>query len=671
MHRADKRAELAAFLGFVLQAFFFGLLLILFKVNNSGATFAESWHFLAGAGIWILVFIELYQRRLAWQQRTEVEELERQRLQQIGGTQSVFEQIRVDEELPMEKRLVLIEKWFIRIFSILIAALMGFFAVRLFPQWMPMAWVVDAAQMPVRNQGATLIIAAVVSLICFLASRYTLGLSRAKGCRVLRAGANYLMGNALACFALAIVLILSYYEISMPERILAMVIPAVMCLLVLEIILNLVLDMYRPRVTGEENRPSYESRLLGLFCEPEGVMRSIAHTIDYQFGFKVSETWFYRLLQDAIVPLILFGAVTLYLMSMVVIVRPGEQAIVSRFGKKPTKVLNEGSHGKLPWPIDTVTIYKVNDVRQKVIGFSGESSVFDVSIKDPILWTKKHVTGNEFQLLVASKEIESSKLDNKGKTELNDAIATQPAGSEQEEHGKLSPVNIISGSVVLDYQIKPSENGEGLLDFVTNYANPENVLESIAYRQLTQYVASVDPMAIMTTERNTATEYLRKSIQAELDQRKTGIHLIQVGLVGLHPAVEIASAFEAAINARQERETLIWTALGDANVKIPQAKAIATETLSDAESNRYGKVIVEKAKAGRFEAQLMSYTISPEVYFLRNYLDMLVESTPGVRKYILATDTPDKLYLEVDDKEKLSSGLLGLGDELINQSENK
>lgn len=148
MHRADKRSELAAVVGFTLQAFLFGLFLILFMVNNSVATFAESWHFLAGAGIWFLIFIELYQQRLAWQQRVEVEELERQRLQRIGGTESVFEQMRVDEELPMEQRLKLVKKWFIPIFSIITSVLLLLFAVRLLPGWLPMQWVNDAMETP-------------------------------------------------------------------------------------------------------------------------------------------------------------------------------------------------------------------------------------------------------------------------------------------------------------------------------------------------------------------------------------------------------------------------------------------------------------------------------------------------------------------------------------------
>jgi membrane protease subunit HflK len=659
MHRADKRSELAAVVGFTLQAFLFGLFLILFMVNNSVATFAESWHFLAGAGIWFLIFIELYQQRLAWQQRVEVEELERQRLQRIGGTESVFEQMRVDEELPMEQRLKLVKKWFIPIFSIITSGLLLLFAVRLLPGWLPMQWVNDAMETPLRNQASTLIVVAGVGLVCFWTSRYCLGLSRTSGWRLMRAGANYMMGNAIMCLALAVVLGLSYYDIKMPERVLARVIPVLMSLLAIEIILNLILDMYRPRITGEEYRPSYESRFLGLFCEPEGVVRSIAHTIDYQFGFKVSETWFYQLLQQAIFPLILFGFITLYLFSVVVIVRPGEQAIVSRFGSKPQKTLNEGAHLKMPWPIETATLYKIDEVRQKYIGFSGDSSIFDPNKNEPVLWTVKHVTGDEFQLLVASKELGEDPEATEETTGL--AATTQPGESNNRN---LSPVNIISGTVVLDYQIRSDENGEGLLNYVTNFENPDAVLESIAYRQLTQYVASVDPMALMTSERDKATAWLHQSIQAELDKQDSGLTIIRVGMVGLHPPVEIAGTYEQAINARQERETMIWMARGMANARVPMARAFEGETLSKAEAKRYGKIVVEQANAERFGNQLESYTFAPDVFYLRNFLDVLIESTANVRKYILATNNASKLYLEVDDKEKISSGLLGLGEEL-------
>lgn len=549
MHRVDKRSEFAAILGLLLQLLLFGLFLILFKSNNSPATLAESWHLLAGVGIWILIFVELYQKRLATQQRNEVEDLERQRLGRVGGSQSVFQAVNPDEELPMEHRLKILKRWFVPIISLITAGLLVFFAARVTSGWWPMTWFSDAMESSLRNQLGSLSIIVGAALACFLVSRYCLGLSKAPGWRILRAGANYTMGNALVCAALAIVLALSNYGADVPERILAKIIPLVMVILAVEIILNLILDIYRPRMPEQERRPSYESRLLGLFCEPEGVMRSIAQTIDYQFGFKVSETWFYKLLQEAIIPLVLFALVTLYLFSIVVIVRPGQQVVVLRFSQKPKYVVKEGLHAKWPWPIDVAQIYPIKEIKQLQIGFTGESNWFNEENKNkPILWTVKHVTGDELQLLVASKNL---------KRGLRRSVKASKTVQDHQAEGKsnrsLSPVSILAGALIIHYNIKD----DGLLDYISNYQNPDVILESLAYRQWTKYMASVDPMGVMTNRREKLTARLEKAIQSELDKDRSGIKLIKVAIVGIHPPVEIANAFEAAINARQERETLI------------------------------------------------------------------------------------------------------------------
>ena len=65
-------------------------------------------------------------------------------------------------------------------------------------------------------------------------------------------------------------------------------------LVALETLIQLVLEIYRPRVKGKIERPLYESRLVGLLGQPEGLITTAAQALDYQFGFKVSETWFYR-----------------------------------------------------------------------------------------------------------------------------------------------------------------------------------------------------------------------------------------------------------------------------------------------------------------------------------------------------------------------------------------
>ena len=67
-----------------------------------------------------------------------------------------------------------------------------------------------------------------------------------------------------------------------------------------ETLVQLVLEIYRPRVKGKVERPLYESRLVGLLGQPEGLITTAAQALDYQFGFKVSETWFYRFFERAL-----------------------------------------------------------------------------------------------------------------------------------------------------------------------------------------------------------------------------------------------------------------------------------------------------------------------------------------------------------------------------------
>lgn len=96
---------------------------------------------------------------------------------------------------------------------------------------------------------------------------------------------------------------------------------------------------------------------------------------------------------------------------------------------------------------------------------------------------------------------------------------------------------------------------------------------------------------------------------------------------------------------------------------------MAGETLFSADADKYSKVIVEKAKANRFTAQLLSYDIAPNIFFLRHYLDVIIESTPKIRKFVLAVKNPKKILLIVDDKKKIPAGLLGLGEGISGEVE--
>ena len=139
----------------------------------------------------------------------------------------------------------------------------------------------------------------------------------------------------------------------------AHVLCGLLALVALETLIQLVLEIYRPRVKGKVERPLYESRLVGLLGQPEGLITTAAQALDYQFGFKVSETWFYRFFERALGWLLLLQVGALVLSTCVVFIEAGEQGLLEHFGRlvESRSPLGPGAHLKWPWPIDRVYRY--------------------------------------------------------------------------------------------------------------------------------------------------------------------------------------------------------------------------------------------------------------------------------------------------------------------------
>src|SRR6185369_8816727 len=208
------------------------------------------------------------------------------------------------------------------------------------------------------------------ALVLFLLGKYSAGIARLEGQRLLRPGASYLLLGAYLCFV--VVASVAAVEAGFPRVDLyaARALCVLLALNALETMVNLVLEIYRPRVKGQQARLLYESRLVGLLSQPEGLITTAAQALDYQFGFKVSETWFYRFLEKALAWLILIQFVVLVLSSSFVFIGPGEQGLVERFGRPLASVnpLPPGPHLKMPWPIDRLYRYRTQEIQTFEIG---------------------------------------------------------------------------------------------------------------------------------------------------------------------------------------------------------------------------------------------------------------------------------------------------------------
>ena len=383
----DRRGQLASTVGLVIQSVGVAMLLALGIWSGAQSVMVAGRHMLGGVVIWVVLILVFTQRKRAELKDREIEELKRAR--EADPSLRIFE---LEEGSVERRRLAWMYRWLFLLTTVVLAAY--HIVAGLFVNW---AWdlgtpLEDDVWTSVSAPGPVMALVAGVGFVCFLYSRYAAGMARQGEWRLLRAGASYLAGNALACLAVVVSVGLQSYDVSYGEPIVAHGIRILMLLIGVEFLIALVLNFYRPRIPGEEPRPAFDSRLLEMISEPGGVARSIADAVNYQFGFEVTKTWFAQLLRRSFFPLVVLGLLTLLLLSSVVIVDAGEMAFVEHFGRLKQPVdqpWGPGLHFKWPWPIDRVYRAPVRRLQQTMVGGTPKQSPYDEQGKlKPVLWAE-------------------------------------------------------------------------------------------------------------------------------------------------------------------------------------------------------------------------------------------------------------------------------------------
>ena len=693
---SSKRAEYLSLTSLVLSVLFFVITFLLGRWSGYFAMYAVSWLSGSAALIWLVLLIQFHQHSLAEQEKLDSGELTGK------GQSSIFEKGGEQAQLLniAQKRLEILEKYFLSVFSGLIAVYqigIGFYLLQILLKG-------EGRFQPAQHTNEPLICAVVliaVSFISFLVSRYATGLSSEPKWRPLKAGGAILVGIAVITFLLSIILACVFYNfLSSILVIFNFFIPILLIVFGCETSLNVILDIYRPRIKGVYGRAAFDSRLLGIINEPGGILHTAATAMDYQFGFKVSQTWFYRLLEKAIVPLILFGAAAIYLLSCVVVVGPDEQAVVEHFGAvvkngDVVKIYQPGIIFKWPWPIDRANKYPTNRIMELSIGFVPEiDPATGYPVRGPKLWDRAHYK-EEYQLLVATKQ----------------------AGGEGKTDER--PMKIVLASIPVQYKVR------NLYSFLYNYGlyekkdrsegfQAERMLEAICYQELTRFAASATINVNSTSDfehsllgagRIGAREELTKAIQKSADEARLGVEIVFVGMQGIHPPIELASDYQQVVGAVQLKQAIILDAEAASNMtltslagSIDKAKklydlqaALQSEqskggsesakarelsgqidkafneadgkifaALSEAKSYAYEKATIAHATGERFTGQVAAYRAAPEIYKRWKILSALETSLKNIRKYVLIADKDEYIIQEIDAGEKLLPGLMNV-----------
>ena len=570
--------------------------------------------FYIGLGV-LVALVSWFQMRLA--ERERLEKLELDELARSRGSASLFE-AKEAELFPARRSREQFERYFVPAFSVALFVLQGGGAYMLF------RWLGERPVAAMRQPMVAMALFGLFALVLFILGKFSATLARLEDNRLLRPSAAYLLLSAYLSFVAALVIAAGEAGFPKTDYYAARVLCVLLGIIAAETLATLILEIYRPRVKGRAARPLYDSRLVGLLGQPEGLITTAAQALDYQFGFKVSETWFFRLLEQNLLILGLGQLAVLGLSTCAVFIETGEQAVLERFGRTVAgrAVLEPGAHLKLPWPIDQVRRYRTEQIQTFDVGFAPDA--LSERMKT-IVWSVSHAKEDNF--LVANR-------------------ATATVGTNaNESFEKAPPVSLLAVNIPVQYQIT------NVLDWAYNNRDPDKLLQDVATSEVVRYLVSVDLNETMSRGRLKAAETLRDRIQAAANARQLGARILFVGLQGIHPPTQVASDYEKVVSARQTLLARILDAQADAIRTNALAEAQAFTTTNAALALRQRLEVTWLARAALFTNQIPAFEAAPSVYRPRVYFQAFARATAGARKYILlTTNTQDVIVFDLQDK---------------------
>ncbi len=682
-HHAYRRATRVAGLGLMGQIAI-ALVLLVFGILFPDTVFRfASFYVFGGVLVWLSLVVIFHQHTQERLEALEEDELAAART----GTGSVFESSGGGKVAA--KRLKLMHTWLIPAVSLIVAVYLAFGAIGMLQHMRRLGDTSQAGRDFLRTDemGWAVAICLFFAAICFIFSRFVAGMAKLPAWQNLRGGAAYGVGNSLVLLTAAVGITFRFFDKEQVTYWVAYAIPVFMLLLVVEILIHFVLNMYRPRIPGEVPRPAFDSRVLSLLAAPESIVRSLNEAVNYQFGFDITSSWGYKLMLRSVGWLVGFGVVLLVLVNMMVVVEPHQQAVKLSGGEIVGEVHPSGIMWKLPWPFETAVVYDVGRIRTLPI-------------------TAQRIENPDIQVWADTIETDTTRrpfLVGGGAVVTTGEIGFGPDGDDETGFDEVTELySLVDAEMSVRYRIK----SDGLLEYLnfasdqrqrrSRYTVRENALKALAMRTITQHLSKLNLDQVISIYRGELIDLLRRRIQATYDEMGTGVEVVALDVPMLRPAGDVAKYWDDFATAKAQRREVVAKAeqevaislafwIGDPDqaptilVAINEWRRLIDELGRDdpaviekqieieqmfsrsggalaqgidtAEADRWVTLMHARAAVFRHRGELAAYRAAPELYKQREIMRALSENMANRRKYVLVGVDPSRVNLAVKLEE--------------------
>ncbi|MEE8156412.1 MAG: hypothetical protein V3T53_15765 [Phycisphaerales bacterium] len=710
-HHAYRKATRVAGFGFALQALA-AITILVFALGLFGSLardvvlrFAAIYLF-GGLFVWLSLIAVFYQHT-----QERLESLEEDELAAEQATAGSMFAAREHEKVAA-RRLRLMHKWLMPAVSLLVVAYLSLAAWRMWRYLDQLDASAGEGDFVLTGAlGWAVAICLAFAAVCFVVSRFVAGMAKQTAWQNLRGGAGYMVGNAIVLMAVAVGIIFRFFENDQVIGYMAYAIPIGMIVLAIEIVLNFILNLYRPRIPGEVRRPAFDSRILSLLSAPDALVKSINDAVNYQFGFDITSSWGYQLLLRSFAWLLAFGVIAIVVLDTIVVVEPHQQAIKLSWGRVVgDDVYHSGIMWKWPWPVQSAAIYEVGRIRELPL------TVQRINAPDIDDWSQAPRTEGEIEpfLVIASRMTAAAPDREPGSVadgrpaagpdapfEQQSPVSTDQAEASAEPTEKPvgELISLVDAEVTLQYRIKP-DGLRDYLNFSTDFRGRrqrltmrDRALKALALREITQHLSRLSMEEVISRGDTNLARQLHDRIQTTFDKHETGVLVVAVNLPMLRPSGNAGTYFEEfAIAKHQRRETVAkeraeaartfmrllgdldwreeifaqfdkWEQLRrdsdvDADTVLEQRLVVerllaeAGGDLSDqidrAEAARWVTLMEARAEAFKHQGKLASYQVAPELFMQREIMNVLSGTLANRRKYFVIGVDPDRIKIDID-----------------------
>ncbi len=272
------------------------------------------------------------------------------------------------------------------------------------------------------------------------------------------------------------------------------------------------------------------------------------------------------------------------------IVNAPERGVVLRFGKY-VETTPPGPHWHLPYPIESVEIVNLQQVRTVEVGYRN-------NVKNKVLRESLMLTDDE---------------------------------------------NIVDIQFAVQWIVKNPE------DYLFNNRSPDDAVRQAAETAIREVVGKSKMDFVLYEGRSEVAAQAGKLMQDILDRYKTGIAISKVTMQNAQPPEQVQAAFDDAVKAGQDKERAKNEGQAYANDVIPRARGAAARLLEEAAGYKQSVIANAQGDASRFSQIVVEYNKAPKVTRDRMYLDTVQQMLTNTSKVLVdQKGSGSLLYLPLD-----------------------